>query len=439
MLRQFSIFPTGLTYLKLMKKTTLFILLPALIIGCSSAKRSLLKNTETFLQSAFYDEQFTGFLLINSQNKDTLLDFNSSKYFTPASNTKIFTLFTALQLLPDHIPALKYIEQGDTLFVEGTGDPTFLHSYFEQNSTIDFLNQYDHIALHLDNYKEEKLGSGWAWDDYHYYYQPEIGALPMYGNVTTVNNSSPMQVTPSYFKDSVIAIRYHKNRDLEQNRFYFSLRRKDTVEIPFRTSALLTQTLLQKALKKEISLVQQLPQGDKKVFYSVATDTVLKRMMQVSDNFLAEQLLLLSSSTLSDTLSSTKVRDHILEQQLSNVTHPPRWVDGSGLSRYNLFTPGSMVTVLDKLYDQLPHERLFDFFPAGGINGTLEDWYAGDAEPYIYAKSGSLGNVYCLSGYLLTKSGKTLIFSFMNNHFRQPTAEVKKRMQQIFEEIRDSY
>lgn len=438
MLTQFSIFPTGRTPHKPMKKTTVFLLLMALIIGCSSHRR-LIKNTEKSLQSTFYNEQFTGFLLTNSQNKDTLLDFNSTKYFTPASNTKIFTLFTALQLLPDSIPALKYIEQRDTLFVEGTGDPTLHHSYFEQNKTIDFLNQYDHIALHLNNFKEEKLGSGWAWDDYQYYYQPEMGALPMYGNVITAHNSSTKKVTPSYFKDSVVAISYNKNRDLEQNRFYFSSGRKDTVEIPFRTSALLTQNLLQEALKKEVPLVQQLPKGEKKIYYSVATDTVLKRMMQVSDNFLAEQLLLLSSATLSDTLSGATVRRHILEQQLVDVAHPPRWVDGSGLSRYNLFTPGSIVTVLDKLYNQLPRERLFDFFPAGGINGTLEEWYPGDPDPYIYAKSGSLGNVYCLSGYLLTKSGKTLIFSFMNNHFRQPSAEVKKRMQKIFEEIRDTY
>lgn len=439
MLRQFSIFPIALTYPKPMKKTTLLILLTALIIGCSSPKRGLVKNTEASLRSTLYNEQFTGFLLINSQNKDTLLDFNSAKYFTPASNTKIFTLFTAVQLLPERIPALKYIEQKDTLFMEGTGDPTLLHPFFEQNETIDFLKQYENIALSLENFKEEKLGSGWAWDDYQYYYQPEIGALPMYGNVTTVHNSSSMQVSPPYFKDSVIPVDYSKNRDLEQNRFYFSSRRKDTLEIPFRTSPLLTQTLLQEALEKKVSLVQRLPQGDKTVLYSVASDTVLKRMMQVSDNFLAEQLLLLSSAALSDTLSGAKVRDHIMKHQLTDITHPPRWVDGSGLSRYNLFTPGSIVTVLDKLYDQLPRERLFGFFPAGGINGTLEDWYAGDPDPYIYAKSGSLGNVYCLSGYLLTKSGKTLIFSFMNNHFRQPSTEVKKRMQHIFEEIRDSY
>ena len=54
-------------------------------------------------------------------------------------------------------------------------------------------------------------------------------------------------------------------------------------------------------------------------------------------------------------------------------------------------------------------------------------------------KPGTLGNNYCLSGYLITSSGKTLIFSFMNNHFMMPNAEVKEQMQAIFEEIRERY
>jgi len=57
----------------------------------------------------------------------------------------------------------------------------------------------------------------------------------------------------------------------------------------------------------------------------------------------------------------------------------------------------------------------------------------------IYAKSGSVGNNYCLSGYLTTKSGKTLIFSFMNNHFRKRTSDVKRKLQTTLETIRKSY
>lgn len=423
-----------------MKKVIAYFLFFSLLIGCSSAKNTIMKNTQKVFESAFYENQFTGFLVINSQNKDTLFHFNDKKYFTPASNTKIFTLYTALELLPDSIPALKYIEKNNTLYIEGTGDPTLLHSYFEQNETTDFLKAYDAIAIYFDNYPGEKFGPGWAWDDYHYYYQPELGSFPMHGNVTTIKNSGDRKVIPSYFKDSVVANNYKVNRALERNQFYFSSSRKDTIEIPFRTSQQLTRDLLEKVLGKPVSIVQSMPKGTKKVFYSVPTDTILRRMMHESDNFVAEQLLLLGSSTLSDTLSSATARNYILENQLVDLNQAPRWVDGSGLSRYNLFTPESMVAVLGKMHDALPQQKLFSYFPTGGLKGsTLEDWYPGDPNPYIFAKSGTLGNVHCLSGYLLTKSGKTLIFSFMNNHFKQPTSEVKKQMQRVFEEIRDTY
>lgn len=422
-----------------MKTNVAYCLLLALLIGCSSTERSIQKKIEKVFDSSFYKNQFTGFLVVNPAKKDTLLNFNGQKYFTSASNTKVFTLYTALKLLQDSIPALKYIRQNDTLYIEGTGDPTFLHSYFKNTKTLEFLKKHKNISIRLNNYYEEKFGPGWAWDDYGDYYQPEISSFPIFGNVTTVHNSGGSSVIPLYFRDSVIPVDYKSNREMERNLFYYSPIRKDTLEIPFKTSSVLLQNLLEKALERKVSINTQMPDLPKKTLYSVPLDTVLKRMMHESDNFLAEQLLLLSSSTLSDTLSGKRAREYILENQLSNLKQPPRWVDGSGLSRYNLFTPESIVNVLDKLYKDIPREVLFDYFPAGGVAGTLENWYSGNPDPYIYAKSGSLGNVYCLSGYLLTKSGKTLVFSFMNNHFRQPPSEVKQQMEHIFEEIRDRY
>ena len=162
-------------------------------------------------------------------------------------------------------------------------------------------------------------------------------------------------------------------------------------------------------------------------------------MMEVSDNFLAEQLLILASSTLSDTLNSSKARDFILEKQLKDLNQKPRWVDGSGLSRYNLFTPISFVEVLTKMYKKIPRERLFSFFNVEGKSEILKTGFSDEKAPYIYAKSGTLGNNYNLSGYLITDTNKVLIFSFMNNHFMHPNSKIKEQMLVIFEYIRDNY
>ena len=99
----------------------------------------------------------------------------------------------------------------------------------------------------------------------------------------------------------------------------------------------------------------------------------------------------------------------------------------------------SFVQVLDKLYAEIPRARLFNFFPVGGNIGTLKNWYGSEKGPYIYAKSGTVGNNYCLSEYLLTDSGEVLIFSFMNNHYTTSSTKVKEQMQLIFEYLRDHY
>ncbi len=422
-----------------MKQTLLLLLATALFMGCSSSKRTISKNTIHQLHSAFYQNQFTGLLIIDAKKQDTLVNFNATKYFTPASNTKIFTLYASLQTIPDSIPALKYISQNDTLYIEGTGDPTFLHPHFKTATTLAFLKKHKHITLYTANFNDKKYGAGWAWDDYPYYYQAEKSALPLYGNVVSIHNTNRLKVSPSYFKGAVMAIKANKNREAKRNLFYYLPSRKDTLEVPFITGDTLTKNLLELALQREIHSVKTLPKLPKKIHYSVPADSVYKRMMHQSDNFLAEQLLLVGSATLSDTLSSATTRRYILKNKLTDLKHPPKWVDGSGLSRYNLFTPTAMVHVLHKLYSSISTKRLFTIFPAGGVSGTIKNHYLGSEKPYIYAKSGSLSNNYCLSGYLLTKSGKTLIFSFMNNHFMRSSKEVKTHMNQILKEIRDNY
>jgi len=425
--------------MKLERIFTFIVVISLLMAGCSSTKRSTAKKISSVLDTGLYENQFTGFILVDPIEKDTLYKHNSSKYFTPASNTKIFTLFASLHLLPETIPALKYGTQNDTLYIQGTGDPSFLHPYLKDSTAIDLMRKYETIVWVPALGEDEKYGPGWSWDDYHWYYSPERTTLPVYGNVLSIENGEQLTIVPEYFKDSIVAIDTVMNRDLNRNNFYFDFNQNDTLEIPMIMGKGLIKRILEKELGRKIHVTDSFPMITHEFLYGIPSDTVYKRMMEVSDNFLAEQLLIVASATISDTLSSKKARDFVLENFLADLRQPPRWVDGSGLSRYNLFTPESMVDVLYRLFLQLPEKRLFHFFPTGGVSGTLEQWYPGDPEPYIHAKTGSLGNNHNVSGYLKTKSGKILIFSFMNNHFMEDSTTIKQRMQRIFEYIRDTY
>lgn len=386
-----------------------------------------------------FASQFTGIMVYDPVSGDTVYRHNSDKYFTPASNTKIFTLYACLRLLPKAVPALKYREHRDTLFIQGTGDPSQLHPYFRDSTVLHFIGSYPTVALYSGNFNDLPWGPGWAWEDYDGYYAPERTALPLYGNVVEVFRRDSLVVQPSGFRDKVYELGYPWKRKREQNTFFFDPSRKDTLLIPFKTDTSLTRALLEQASGRKILHAPQMPVGEVQILYSLPADSLYKRMMQQSDNFLAEQLLLTASSTLSDTLDGALVRKFVLDSLITALRQPPVWVDGSGLSRYNLFSPESMVDVLNRMYHEVPSRRLFEFFAAGGVSGTLKDWYAGETEPYVFAKTGTLANNHCVSGYLKTRSGRILIFSFMNNHFLQPSPLLKTAMQQLFEGLRDAY
>ena len=376
---------------------------------------------------------------MDAKTKDTIYNQDSHKYFIPASNTKIFTLFAALKTLPKKAPTLRYLNINDTLYFEGTGDPSFLHPYLKDSTAFHFLKNKSNLVFVSGNFQDEKYGTGWAWDDYQWYYSPERNALPINGNVVLSYKNTKLVVSPAYFKDSVIEILHKNNRNESSNIFYYPPQSTDTIETPFISSLQTTTSILEQALGKKISTTVLMPLRNKKTLYGIEMDSIYKRMMHESDNFIAEQLLFMAASELKDTLNSNLIRTHILENELQDLAQLPRWVDGSGLSRYNLFTPQNMVNVLDKLYTMLPQERLFSIFPTGGLSGTLKNRFSGEEKPYIYAKSGSLSNNYCLSGYLLTKSGKTLIFSFMNNHFRESLSDERSRLEQMLQTLRDNY
>jgi serine-type D-Ala-D-Ala carboxypeptidase/endopeptidase (penicillin-binding protein 4) len=158
-------------------------------------------------------------------------------------------------------------------------------------------------------------------------------------------------------------------------------------------------------------------------------------MMHVSDNFIAEQLLLYCAWQRSGTMNTEQAIDFAKKNFLNDLPDEPKWVDGSGLSRYNLVTPRSLVAVLDKIQQTIPRQRLFGIFPSGGVNGTIKSNYRNGDSPYIFAKTGTLRNNHCLSGYLLTKKGKMLIFSFMHNNYTGYLSSLRKEMEGILKQV----
>lgn len=430
----------------------IFTLVSLLLTSCSAIKKTNKEIETDFTESRIFKQGYAGFALYDPVSKKMLYTHNADKYFTPASNTKLFTLFTGLKVLGDSVPALKYTIKGDSLIFKGTGDPSFLNPDLPESRVVEFLNNNDLKLFYAPAaYKEKHLGPGWAWDDYDSYYSSEKIDFPLYGNLIELqfHDYAEPEVTPIQFQDSIKLVEAfspenkYAQRKISSNKMeYQKFDRGDnfTQHIPIKYSNNLITELLSDTLNKKVAIYK----GDlkdlefNKTLYSIPADSIYKRMMQVSDNFIAEQIMLMAADKISDSLKTSIAIDYMKENHLKDLPDEPMWYDGSGLSRYNLFTPRSMVKLVEKIEMEMPKERLFNILAAGGASGTLKNYYKAET-PYIYAKTGTLKNNHSLSGFIITKSGKTLIFSFMNSNYTVPTSELKKGMTRILEQVHNNY
>ena len=421
------------------------------IAGQAQDDAAIRKLERAIEKSPVFSKGFTGFLLSDPLEQRDLYAYRADNYFTPASNTKVFSFYAASVLLGDELPALFYQKRNDSLFIWGTGNPLLLHPDFSQGDTIfNWLKEQEaHLVFSDANYLDERYGEGWSWDDYPYGYQMEKSSLPLYGNAVEIAwdglgefTTYPEQFEGRFvFDESPNALTV--GRYEYANIYTFSAkalrRRPFKRRLSFLTNGPLVTKMLSDTLGKTISYQAiDLPaNGQYQTFSIPAPDSMYQALLQDSDNFIAEQILLMASAKRYGTMESQRVIKFLTDTLMSALPEDLSWVDGSGLSRYNQITPRGMTNVLSRLYSRYPRERLFSLFPAGGESGTIKKWYGGKKTAYVFAKTGTLRHVHCLSGYLLTKSGRVLVFSFMHNNFPGKTSELKKEMEKILLFIRE--
>jgi serine-type D-Ala-D-Ala carboxypeptidase/endopeptidase (penicillin-binding protein 4) len=432
--------------LNLLTKLTIFSS-AILFFACNATKVSMKSVSRKLNESPVFAHNHTGFALYDLSENKSLLEHNANRYFIPASNTKLFTYYASLKTLGDSIPAFHYQISGDSLILWGTGDPSFLNPDLPKSKVLDFLkNRSEKIYFSNDNFTGSFFGDGWSWDDYNDYYAAEISGFPIHGNIVrfTGNKENTLNVSPNFFTEKTYnwskSNTFSVQRDMGANLFSYpagkEIKAKYEQDVPFKTGAEVTTALLADVLKKDVVLINKSLEKSAKVFYSLPADTLYRRMLHVSDNMIAEQLMVLNANVLANELNVTVGINKSKEKYLSDLPDAPKWVDGSGLSRQNLFTPRSIVTLLTKIHEIVPEERLFKILPAAGQSGTLKNLMKTD-KPFIFAKSGSLNNNYCLSGFLVTKKGKTLIFSMMNNNFMESTSNIRKEVISILNQIHE--
>ena len=101
--------------------------------------------------------------------------------------------------------------------------------------------------------------------------------------------------------------------------------------------------------------------------------------------------------------------------------------DGSGLSRHDYVTPETIVKVLDAMRQRADFQIFYDAMPIGGVDGTIANRMKGTpAQGNVRAKTGTVDRSHALSGYVTTKDGHVLLFSFQCNNYTVSNTQVER-------------
>jgi D-alanyl-D-alanine carboxypeptidase/D-alanyl-D-alanine-endopeptidase (penicillin-binding protein 4) len=141
------------------------------------------------------------------------------------------------------------------------------------------------------------------------------------------------------------------------------------------------------------------------------------------------------SQKLLGEMNDANIINRLLQTDLKDLPQKPHWVDGSGLSRYNLFTPQDMVTILNKMQTEFGIERMKAILPTGN-EGTLTNYYKNETG-YVFAKTGTLSGVVAFSGFLFTKKNKLLIVSVLVNNHQASATAVRRAVEKFVEQLRE--
>jgi D-alanyl-D-alanine carboxypeptidase/D-alanyl-D-alanine-endopeptidase (penicillin-binding protein 4) len=422
-----------------------------------------------------------GVLIVDPDRGDTLYSRDAGKLFVPASNQKILTSALALESLgPDYRwstpilasgPVREGVLEGD-LLIEGRGDPSVTDS-IAGDAMLPLLAAADSLAARgirsirgrvlpfRDAFPDATIGFGWAYDDLDEVYGASIdelffndGFAELYVKAGAVPGDSvsvrvrPAKTFPKVRVSAVTTLRGTGRDSVPQLMAAKDTARGDFVlsgTIPAGDSARLAVTFrdsreayvsaMAEALRaRGIAIMDSVMPPDSTgdtlvVLKSAPMSRVLAAFMKPSQNQLGEMLLKSVALVKADT-GTARVGRRLMTEHLRALGAEAdgfiAW-DGSGLSRRDMISPETVVRVLGAMRKSPNYQVYYDAFPIAGIDGTLRTRMRGTtAEANVRGKTGTLGQVRSLSGYVTTKGGGQLVFSVLANNFVTSTAYITR-------------
>jgi len=368
-------------------------------------------------------------LIYNPLTQDTIVSINHTVSMIPASNTKLFTSATALELMGgEYLISTVILADDDDLsdgtidgniYIKGFGNPTFTMDDLE-----DLVNELYQAGLSKvtgnvigdDTYFDDIYSrDDWISEERANVKLPPISALVIDRNRTTVrkkrrgryrtyyiNVDNPPLFAAKKFREKLIAY---------------------GIEVTGNTVSSQTPD-------SAIALVES----------AIELRDLMKLINKNSDNFYAECLFknlgAVYSGKQSNSFFSTQAILNYIED-FGIYSTGTKIVDGSGISRFDQVTAGALVGLLEKIYFNI---NQFDDFnnslSIAGVDGTLRKRMRGTAaENNFKGKTGTLNGVSSISGYVTNADEDDIIVCMMFEFTRGGASKYKKIQDRIIETL----
>ncbi|WP_199438908.1 D-alanyl-D-alanine carboxypeptidase/D-alanyl-D-alanine endopeptidase [Umezawaea beigongshangensis] len=414
-----------------------------------------------------------GLVVRDADSGDLLYTRSSADRLVPASNAKLITTATALEVLgADHRFRTDVLASGTRrghlvngdLLLRGTGDPTPLAADYHDLAARVRASGVRVVAgdLVADDtwFDAVRLGTGWAWDDEPYYYNAEISALTVSPDTDYDAGTVIVRVLPGAAPGAPARVEVDPPNDhvrivstattaasggsvsVDRDRASTTIRVSGSLAVGSEPVTQYTAVADPTGLATSI-FARALADNGVRVLGKVrrgvtppdATTLASRESMTLGE--LLVPLLKFSNNGHSEILVKAAGRAvsgegtwgaglAALQAGLPGLGVDPaalRLVDGSGLSRMDVVSPDQIASLLIGARDEPWFGAWYEALPVAGDpdrtrGGTLRNRMRDTpAAGNVRAKTGSLTGVTSLAGYVTAADGRHLVFALILNNF----------------------
>ena len=397
----------------------------------------------------------------------TIYKLHDKKPSMTASTLKLITLAASVDTLGnDYKFSTKlYKNTNNELFLVLNADP------FLSSSDLKYLiktakdkNIVSPKNIFIDDYifDNKEWGEGWQWDDDLNPLMPKFSSYNLDNNlldiiISPAAKGAPANIYvtkfyPTTFMNLITTgdindIKLSRNNHISPDIINAegTVKEQEIVQIPINHPKRYFILRLEEAIREEnMDYYGDFPQKKlplKNVYLVAQVDHPLKSaitlILKDSSNFAAETVFKTAGAKFANNTGTLENSLKMLKEYLNKLgvnDTDIKIVDGSGVSKNNIVTADFMSEFLVKKADD---KNFTDFLPTAG-EGTLNNrmLYFKDN---LRAKTGTLSDVSCISGYITSRSGKTYAFAIMINDPKTKLSDKKSLEEYILRNIFSKY